>query len=837
MVRYVPIPPVDLDPRNEREVVELSALKVFEASNGLLSDFSESSPIRAVLEGQAFAYNEFLSYFNQIPEALLIEWIGPFLGAQRRVGSSSFVTVTLTLSTPAEQPITIPTGFKVSTDPSKNNGILKEYVLIEPITIPRRTTSADGIFQCTTRGSQGNCLPNSISNFQPISGILSVTNKQAGYGGTDIETIQQTKERFLSLIRRRVPVSESDWRGVFQDLFGINTTLFLEHGKAKNSVTFNVLKPGLDLLSEKELWLATDTIRNLVPMGYSYEVKNIPVERIITEIICSYSNLPQTRLDIADLVRGAVFVALQGNALPADVNLTNSDLRGYVSANLGIGEPYLNPDILSFRSFMTPRDIVPMQSRGKIKEFTSDNAVKVNDLVYSPELDTYYPALESFNPTIGTKQFYANQGFLRLELVQPYESGRLYKVGEILGDSNDNIRVVLNPFTASGNIIGDFESSNVSQPKIFTDWTVGTSYSQGTTIFDPDVIQADTSDFEVDPFLPTQGVGSGVWVVYRNFTREADTTNIGTAQAQSLLGLSGVTYDTLVEGSSYTAGNYIITPDISLQDEYDPSLFYISPSEGVIKKAFIINESFVQDSPVTNLYAALSIYAATGTISPVDIVETSASQFLNTAAKYRARHRSGERIRTDTEVFLVVREFTPFTQNTQTLVDFNYLRPLSDVVPALADPLFEINFGDVVSLQFRGRKRFFTSLASFTAVYNPDVYLRYLEPTGPQSEFIPFYNPNRKVEDTIIVDNVYYRVIKPFTPNGETIRELEKEGFIQRLAVEILNDEQIQASKKFVTLPGDSFIQVGEKNKGDTLYYYSETGEVEPPLFRGACLF
>ncbi len=88
MPSYAPLPNVLLDPRNEAELVQAAARRVYESSNATINDFSSGSPIMALLEGQAFAQAELLQFANQFPESVLVEWIGPFLGAQRRTGAA-----------------------------------------------------------------------------------------------------------------------------------------------------------------------------------------------------------------------------------------------------------------------------------------------------------------------------------------------------------------------------------------------------------------------------------------------------------------------------------------------------------------------------------------------------------------------------------------------------------------------------------------------------------------------------------------------------------------------------------------------------------------------------
>ena len=87
MARYSPLPAVSLDPRTEAQLVQQASQRVYEASNHTLNDFSAGNPLAALLEGQAFAQGEFLYWANQLPESVLANWIGPFLGAMRRLGT------------------------------------------------------------------------------------------------------------------------------------------------------------------------------------------------------------------------------------------------------------------------------------------------------------------------------------------------------------------------------------------------------------------------------------------------------------------------------------------------------------------------------------------------------------------------------------------------------------------------------------------------------------------------------------------------------------------------------------------------------------------------------
>ena len=135
MPSYAPLPNIDLDPRIESELVQAAARRVYEASGSTLNDFSSGSPIMALLEGQAFAQAEFLQFANQFPESVLVEWIGPFLGAQRRTGSGAVVDITFTI-TPRDDQFDVFEGFQVSTDAALTNGESIGFVTLDRLIIP-----------------------------------------------------------------------------------------------------------------------------------------------------------------------------------------------------------------------------------------------------------------------------------------------------------------------------------------------------------------------------------------------------------------------------------------------------------------------------------------------------------------------------------------------------------------------------------------------------------------------------------------------------------------------------------------------------------------------------
>ena len=109
---YVPLSDITLDTRNEEDIVSQAQLRVYNASGGILSDFSENSPVSALIQGQAFAASELLYYVNQLPLALVVSFLKN-AGVEQSLGTKAVTTITFTLISPQSSSFTIPEGFEV----------------------------------------------------------------------------------------------------------------------------------------------------------------------------------------------------------------------------------------------------------------------------------------------------------------------------------------------------------------------------------------------------------------------------------------------------------------------------------------------------------------------------------------------------------------------------------------------------------------------------------------------------------------------------------------------------------------------------------------------------
>ena len=225
MARYAPLPSVSIDPRNEAELVQQASQRVYEASNQTLNDFSAGNPLSALLEGQAFAQGEFLYWANQLPQSILVEWLGPFLGAMRRLGTPAVAQLVATIP-PSSSPITIPAGSTFTTNPNLTAGEAITFINPVAVTIPAGESVIR--FGVTSQyvGNIYNCPANSITVSSAVNvNSLQVTNPQPAVGGSDVETYQETQERFFTLIRRKNPVSQDDWQNFFIDFLILKKNL------------------------------------------------------------------------------------------------------------------------------------------------------------------------------------------------------------------------------------------------------------------------------------------------------------------------------------------------------------------------------------------------------------------------------------------------------------------------------------------------------------------------------------------------------------------------------------------------------------------------------------
>lgn len=842
MVRYAPLPDIRVDPRTERQLVSDASQRVYQASGGTLNDFSSGSPVVALLEGQAFAQSEFLYWASKLPEAILIDWIGPFLGAQRKLGNPSLVTLQFDIS-PQDTPFVITEGFFTSTDPNLNNGVTVQFVTTQTLIIPPGSFTGTVTAVSTTTGNLTNVPPNTIVRFNEIlKGLNSVTNPESSTGGEDFETVDQVKERFFSLIRRRNPVSAEDWQGLMEDLLGVGTITcalprrsnFGSFDRFEDYLTtpghfslFSLNADGSEL-TEAQIAGAQNIINNKTPVGLDVHLYPKKLFEVDVKTVIQYNpglpysqNLQNLSLQLRELTRN---ILRPNREFPSDYAPSVTDIESALNSTFpgtfGSTNQYVDPDILSILTYTSPRTLVSSNIQGaELVPLETGFRVKEGDLVSRNE--NLFLALQSFNPVPFNKGYYTNTDTLVFRRILNFQPGD-YKRSDVIaifdsGTGLYDIRVVLKDFFyRERNTISELEANKLISPvKTFSDWVIGDDYIAIDTLnaYNPDIITLEETDLE-GIFKPEQIAneplesrpGWYVFLVNENFTREAPTSDFSTVQTQGLVSSSIIITKNLVPGTTYQEGDYIQTklPEDSLCPA-DPFQFVVDTMEGVVSiTARVLREFRFEPNSTETLEESIERLVANNIIRMVNVLpfeDEDGSFYENTPFRYSTRFSLGEYLRgrvpqADDTYYLCLADFTPDTSDLSKLIENRTILEVSvNEVPSTVRDIFRFIPGDTALFrQDTSRFRSFTATDFVTPVALLEVYEDndLFVPTS-MSETQKYFDRNYKYEQIIQDDEAFYRVIKPFTPLTEgTARTFELQKLVLKLVVKKECSERIQ---------------------------------------------
>ena len=687
MPGYSPLPRVELDPRNESELVQAAARRVYEASNSTLNDFSSGSPVVALLEGQAFAQAEFLQFANQFPESVLIEWIGPFLGAQRRTGAGAIVDITFTID-PRDDQFDIFSGYRVATDSNLTDGESVVFVTTERLIIPAGQSSGTVSAVSVFRGTGANVAPDTIiKSITSLAGIISLTNAQAAAGGQDPELLSEVKERFFSLIRRRNPVSAEDWVDFFSDALGPGTSVSVlprrsergvyEYGdnyvQSNPSVAFFVLNPDGSPITSAQQAALQNLIKWSLPtefLGYVYPMEVDDVDFVMDLKYDSTKPYAQNLNRLTEIVRNNLFSVMTPNAVfPLQYSQSVTDVEGALTSTfpltLGVTNQYLDPDVTTLKAYYPPESISVSSFTGlSPKPFDSGNSIKADDLVIEQGNTTiaYYQALQDFTPSVNDKPFYVNTNNLNLSLIRELEAGS-YAAGDVIsvGDVGA-LHVALTPFVyrAVLTVAELISKGYISEEKLYTAWTAGffTSTDDNGN-YNPNIIQfvqGDVSYVTGFPATPTsldvsRRPGTPVYVVSNDFTVTDNTTTLGTAQQEGLVATSTSQVKILTVGEVYTTGDYVKTPaPAELQaGQIATNTCYLDLQTGVSEIYARVVNGFTFTLTSNNYKEAVDALVEDNAVAVVDVIPFVNCQGESTFAlkpfRYQARFGVGEYVR------------------------------------------------------------------------------------------------------------------------------------------------------------------------------------------------
>lgn len=776
MARYAPLPSVSLDPRNEAELVQAASQRVYQASGQTLNDFSAGNPLAALLEGQAFAQGEFLFWANQLPQSILIEWLGPFLGAMRRLGTPAVARLTLTVP-PSDTVTTIPAGTVFTTDANLTGGESFTFITDAEVSIPAGESVAYTAVASQYVGAIYNSPANSITGTSAnnING-LTVTNPQPATGGSDVETYQEVQERFFTLIRRRNPVSAEDWQDFFTDFYGVGTQTTVQPNRPNQGtynyvtdylrpngqVSFFVLGPGGVELNKSQLERGQNVVNYSVPVenqGHLYPITLSQVQYDLTVEVDANGAFGENLRESSLNFRDRLFEILRpGNVFPSTVDPTVSDVDAAFYSTFPSSTRFIDPHIKVSAAYNTPPLLEPAAAT-YTNVYTFDPTgflLNENDLVETTlPVPIYYPVLSGFTPYSIEKKdqtVYNNLVLQQILFLVPgdYLQGQVcYWDSSVGGDNqlhviNENLTVGSQLDVATLISLG-----KISGAKTYSPWVVGNAYVQNISgVYNPEIIEY---DYATDEFIPSplsliplnQRPGAFVWVVNQNFTLQPATNNITGASAQSLLG-SPITPRILETGTSYAVGEWVYTPQIGSGPNpvADPYYNYVDVRLGVVDKYAYVEQAFTYEPNERTTSVYFDELVEQGIVKEI-VVSEAVTEYDTTLAtvieqlpisKYNPRFPAGtyleyrESAGAVPEYYIAAEYFTPTSTNAQDLVDQGLVFPLyidsvqySSLVLELEDPNGLVKKPTRMFRFFKGDRTFFrqgSQVISYTATTN-----------------------------------------------------------------------------------------------------------------------
>ena len=804
MARYAPLPSVSLDPRNEAEIVQAASQRVYQASGQTLNDFSAGNPLAALLEGQAFAQGEFLFWANQLPQSILIEWLGPFLGAMRRLGTPAVARLTLTVP-PSNTVTTIPAGTAFTTDANLTGGESFTFITDAEVSIPPGENVAYATAASQYVGAIYNSPANSITGTSAINvNGLTSTNAQPATGGSDVETYQEVQERFFTLIRRRNPVSAEDWQDFFTDFYGVGTQTSVQPNrpnqgtynyvtdylKPNGQVSFFVLGPDGVELNKAQLERGQNVVNYSVPIenqGHLYPITLSQVQYDLTVEVDANGAFGENLKDSSLNFRDRIFEVLRpGNVFPATVDPTVSDVDAAFYSTFPTSTRFVDPHIKVSAAYNTPPLLEPAAATyTNVYTFEpTGSLLTLNDLVETTlPVPIYYPVLADFTPySIDKKDqtIYGNLALQQIQFLVPgdYLQGQVCYWDPAVG-GDGQLHVINENLTVGSQIdvATLITQGRISGPKAYSAWVVGNSYQEttGGGVYDPEIIQY---DYAADEFIPNPGSiipqnqrpGTFIWVVNQNFTLQPPTNDITGAQAAFQLG-APITPLLLEEGTSYSVGDWVYTPQIGSGPNpvADPYYNYVDIRLGVVNKYAYVQQAFTYEPDGRTISVYFDELAEQTIVK--EVVVQNADEGLP-VSKYKPRFPAGTYLeyREDSsagaEYYIAAKYFTPTSTNAQDLVNQGLVFPLyidsvqySSFVLAIEDPNGTVKKPTRMFRFFKGDRTFFrqgSQVISYTATTNVHplfefyIYLengvfvetaRYLPAQFDTIDYVPYFDP------------------------------------------------------------------------------------------------
>ena len=209
-----------LDPRNEEQLTQEAKIYAFQVSGGAINSTNDGDPIDVLVRTQAYTGAELLFYVSQLPLSLAVKVLA-LTGAKQSPGTKARATVRFTLVAPRGTNFFIPAGFEVQGTSRKGTF---SFFTVDSLTIIAGQQFGDAIVEAEFIGEDYNLSAGRINQItQPIAFLGSVSSLEASSGGFSGESTESAIARALAALRRRSPISESDFEEYAQELMGVGS--------------------------------------------------------------------------------------------------------------------------------------------------------------------------------------------------------------------------------------------------------------------------------------------------------------------------------------------------------------------------------------------------------------------------------------------------------------------------------------------------------------------------------------------------------------------------------------------------------------------------------------
>ncbi len=330
------IPSIILDPQNEEEVIQRAYERIRSASNGTINDFSPSSPIAALVEGQAFVNMELLWYLNQLPTALALE-VFRLLGVTRSPGQTAKGEVVFLLSTALATDFVVNAGYFI---PFRDAGFVTKTTLIIPV------GSLEGKVQveATREGSDMNLAAFGLTTSgTSLTYLQTIYNPEPINGGADLEPLVSTVDRAQMAIRSRdTLISVEDYEQVAAFLLGSGSKataypllMANKNSEALGHIHIFLLDPEGNIPSMTVCQEIQRELRSRSFVGASIWVSPADIKKIEMEVIIKVQTIDST---IVDEVFGSINEYLAPSNYPLGSTLKIKELEYLVRQQTGITE-------------------------------------------------------------------------------------------------------------------------------------------------------------------------------------------------------------------------------------------------------------------------------------------------------------------------------------------------------------------------------------------------------------------------------------------------------------------------------------------------------------------